>query len=94
MSEVIEDINGFSNYHYFDGRSFDQLKRRLIEDIRVPARIIEMGLNRNGFPFAIVHISVNERSSPKKTAKKAPESDPSILAEGLAQSQAPEGTLQ
>lgn len=93
MSEPIEDINGFMNYHYFDARSMDALKRRLVEEIRVPARIIEVGLNKNGFPFAFVHISVKEKKSPKKTAPPSIETDSSILDEGLAQ-QNSEGTLQ
>lgn len=81
MSEPIEDINGFMNYYYVNARSIDQLKERLVEQFRVPARIIHMGLNPNGFPYAFVHVSVNEKKSDKKPAKKIGENDPSIIQE-------------
>lgn len=78
MVEPIEDINGFSNLVMIDGRSFDNLKERMITQIRVPARIMEIGLKPNGFPYAILMVTAKE--SPAK-AKKAPPltSDASII---------------
>lgn len=81
MSDSIQDINGFMNYHYVNARSMDQLKQRLVEQFRVPARIISMGLTPNGFPYAYVHVSVNEQPNEKKSAKKLGGNDPSIIQE-------------
>lgn len=72
MQDPIEDINGFSNLVMIDGRSFDNLKERMITQIRVPARILEIGLKPNGFPFAILQVSVKEApKDPKADKKKA-----------------------
>jgi len=77
MVEPIEDINGFSNLVMIDGRSFDNLKERMITQIRVPAKILEIGLKPNGFPFAILQVSAKERSSKEKKAPPAPD-DPTV----------------
>lgn len=78
--DPIEDINGFSNLIMIDGRSFDNLKERMITQVRVPARILEIGLKPNGFPFAILQVSGKEK--PTKEKKPAPSAgDSSIIQE-------------
>lgn len=80
MAETIEDINGFSNLIMIDGRSFDNLKDRMITQVRVPARILEIGLKPNGFPYAILQVTAKEK--PVKEKKTPPASgDPSIVVE-------------
>ena len=80
MVDKIEDINGFSNLVMIDGRSFDNLKERMIMQVRVPAKIMEIGLKPNGFPYAILLVSAKEKLVKEK---KAPPSagDTSILIE-------------
>lgn len=78
--DPIEDINGFSNLVMIDGRSFDNLKERMITQVRVPARIVEIGLKPNGFPFAILQVTAKEK--PAKEKKPAPSAgDSSIIQE-------------
>lgn len=78
--DPIEDINGFSNLIMIDGRSFDNLKERMITQVRVPARIVEIGLKPNGFPFAILQVTAKEK--PAKEKKPAPSAnDSSIIQE-------------
>ncbi len=68
MSEI-EDINGFSNLIFIDGRSFDNLKERMITQVRVPANIVHIGLKPNGFPYCILKTSAQEKGN--KAPKKA-----------------------
>lgn len=78
--EPIEDINGFSNLVMIDGRSFDNLKERMITQVRVPARIVEIGLKPNGFPFAILMVTAKEK--PAREKKTPPSTgDASIIQE-------------
>jgi hypothetical protein len=78
--EPIEDINGFSNLVFIDGRSFDNLKERMITQVRVPARVLQIGLKPNGFPYAILQVTAKEKPVREK---KAPPSvaDASIVVE-------------
>lgn len=78
--DPIEDINGFSNLVMIDGRSFDNLKERMITQVRVPARIVEIGLKPNGFPFAILQVTAKEK--PVREKKPTPSTgDSSIIQE-------------
>jgi hypothetical protein len=78
--DPIEDINGFSNLIMIDGRSFDNLKERMITQVRVPARIVEIGLKPNGFPFAILQVTAKEKTAKEKKSAP-PANDSSIIQE-------------
>lgn len=67
---MIEDINGFSKLVMIDGRSFDNLKQRMIEQVQVPAQIVHIGLKPNGFPFAILKVSIPESPTAAPTTGK------------------------
>jgi hypothetical protein len=69
----MEDINGFSKLIMIDGRSFDNLKQRMIEQVQVPAQILQIGLKPNGFPFAILKVSIPESPSAAPTTGKKKE---------------------
>jgi hypothetical protein len=78
--DPIEDINGFSNLVFIDGRSFDNLKERMITQVRVPARVLQIGLKPNGFPYAVLQVTAKEK--PAKDKKALPSTgDASIIAE-------------
>jgi hypothetical protein len=78
--DPIEDINGFSNLIFIDGRSFDNLKERMITQVRVPARVLDIGLKPNGFPFAILQVITKEK--PAKEKKAGPSiNDSSVIQE-------------
>lgn len=51
-----DDINGFANLVFIDGRSFENLKERMIAQVKEPAKILQIGLKPNGFPYAIIEI--------------------------------------
>ena len=68
MSQTIEDINGFSNLVYIEARNFDQLRDRMITEVRVPATIVNIGTKTGGFPYVILSVTRKERKSgPKKS---------------------------
>lgn len=50
------DLNGFSNLVFIDGRSFENLKERMIAQVKEPAKILQIGLKPNGFPYAVLEI--------------------------------------
>lgn len=78
--DPIEDINGFSNLVFIDGRSFDNLKERMITQVRVPARVVDIGLKPNGFPYAILQVTVKEKPHKEKKVP-TPTGDASIVQE-------------
>jgi hypothetical protein len=65
----MEDINGFSNLVMIDGRSFDNLKQRMVEQVQVPAQILYIGLKPNGFPYAVLKVSVPTKAQPSAPKK-------------------------
>lgn len=65
----MEDINGFSNLIMIDGRSFDGLKERMIQQVQVPAQILHIGLKPNGFPYAVLKVSVVSKAQPSAPKK-------------------------
>lgn len=74
---MIEDINGFNNLFMFEDRNMDALKLQLIEKIRVPATLVDIGLKPNGRPYAVIRVSAVPKS---KVAKKPePIEDSSII---------------
>lgn len=54
MSE--HDINGFSNLVYIDGKSFENLRERMIDQVKAPAKLLHIGFKPNGFPYAVLEI--------------------------------------
>jgi hypothetical protein len=80
MADTIEDINGFGNLVMIDGRSFDNLKERMITQVRVPARVMQIGLKPNGFPYAILMVTAKEKPAKEKKAPPAT-GDASIIQE-------------
>jgi hypothetical protein len=74
---MIEDINGFNNLFMFEDRNLDALKLQMIEKVRVPATLVDIGLKPNGRPYAVIRVSNVAKS---KVAKKPePIEDSSII---------------
>lgn len=48
--------NDWSKYHMVNGRTFDDLKRRLAREVNVPCKIVQWGVAPSGAPFVILSL--------------------------------------
>jgi len=76
---ILEDINAFNNLFMFEDRNMEALKLQMIEKIRVPATLVDIGLKPNGRPYAIVRVSAPPKT--KLAKKPEPIEDSSIIQE-------------
>jgi hypothetical protein len=70
---MIQDLNGFSKYVKITGRSWDKLIIELVNQVQVPATIVQWGESSTGASWAIVRLTAKEPGkAPKITEPVIP----------------------
>jgi len=67
---MIDDLNGFSRLIRITGRSWEDMHRRMIQDVRVPATVVQFGESTSGMNWVVLKLSALEKPSSKANPRK------------------------